>query len=93
MQGTRSRDSLNLMNANTLTCLLSSYWRTPIAADLTDGGVDVGLGEDAGMGSPRCEFDTISQPVDIPTHPDPCSKGLQLQDPHPFPAQPAPCPC
>ena len=52
-------------------------------------GTDVGLRQDAGMGTPRCDFQILSQAMDIVT-PDPCSKGLQLQD-YPFPAQAAPC--
>ena len=41
----------------------------------------MGLGKGAGMSGPRCEFQTLSQAVDIPL--GPCSKGPQLKD-HPF---------
>ena len=88
MQGSRSRDSLKLI-ANTLTCFLSSSRRARQSADLTDG-TDVGLLEDAGMGTPRFELvQTLSRAVGIPL--DTFSKCPKPQD-RPFPAQPAPWP-
>ena len=72
MHSTRSGDSLKL-NANTLTCFLRALGG-PQSSGLTDG-TDMGLGEDACMGTLRCEFQTLSQAVGIPV--DPCSKGPQ----------------
>ena len=56
---TRSPDSLTI-NANTLTCFLLSSLGGPQSAYETDG-TDVGLGEDTGMGTPRCEFQTFTR--------------------------------
>ena len=84
MLGTRSRDSL-MLNDNRLTCFLRAG--APLLADLMDGMTWAQRGRKHSQ--PHiCEFETLSQAECIP--PDPCFKGLQLQDNH-FPAQPAPC--
>ena len=64
MHGTRSQDFLKL-NAKTLPCSPPRALG-PKFVDLTDGA-DVGLREDAAMGTPRCDLQTFSQAIgDIP---------------------------